>query len=505
MSRIATNKSTVDGDVPAKIVRRFAAYLAEPLTDIFNTGLLKGEYPKIYKIERCTPVPKVYPTEKLSQLRNISGLLNFDKIFEKLIAQLMIADMEAKIDKAQFGNQRGVGIQHYLVQMLHRILSELDTTSGKKSSAVLATFVDWENAFPRQCPTLGVQSFLENGVRPSLIPILISYFKDRKMSIKWHGKRSVLRHVKGGGPQGATLGLLEYISQSNSNADCVNIEDRYKFIDDLSILEVINLLTVGLASHNLKGQVPSDVPLHNQIIPAENLKSQQWLQAIEQWTEDKKMKINSKKTKAMIFNFTSNQFTTKLQLDNENIEIIENTKLLGTIISNDLKWDLNTKNLIKKANMRMQLLRKVASFGASKKDLKEIYILFIRSILEQSAVVWSSSLTCQNKIDLERIQKSALRIILGNEYGNYTNALNKLDLQTLEERRDILCLNFAKKCTKNDRFKNIFPLNESKHEMITRNKETYKVEHAKSERLKKSAVIHMQNLLNIEEARMSKF
>ena len=117
LSRIATDKSTVSGDIPAKLVRRFAAYLAEPLTDVYNTALLKGEYPQIYKIESCTPVPKTYPTEKLSQLRNISGLLNFDKIFEKMIAQLMVSDMEAKIDKKQFGNQKGIGIQHYLVQL----------------------------------------------------------------------------------------------------------------------------------------------------------------------------------------------------------------------------------------------------------------------------------------------------------------------------------------------------------------------------------------------------
>ena len=49
----------------------------------------------------------------------------------------------------------------------------------------------WNNAFPRQCPKLGVESFMANGVRPSLIPVLVSYFQDRQMSVKWHGCRSV--------------------------------------------------------------------------------------------------------------------------------------------------------------------------------------------------------------------------------------------------------------------------------------------------------------------------
>ena len=70
--------------------------------------------------------------------------------------------------------------------------------------------------------------------------------------------------------------------------------------------------------------------------------------------------INGKKTKTMIFNFTDNfKFTTRLKLENENVEVISNTRLLGTIISDDLKWDLNTASIVKKANMRMELIRKL--------------------------------------------------------------------------------------------------------------------------------------------------
>jgi hypothetical protein len=56
---------------------------------------------------------------------------------------------------------------------------------------------------------------------------------------------------QGGGPQGATIGLLEYLSQSNNSSDMVNESERFKFLDDLSILEIVNLLTVGLTSFNL--------------------------------------------------------------------------------------------------------------------------------------------------------------------------------------------------------------------------------------------------------------
>ena len=106
----------MQGDIPAKILKYFAAYLSEPLTHIFNTCIRSGEYPDLYKYEVCTPIPKVYPTQTLSQLRNISGLFTFDKVFEKLLAEIMISDMKDKMDN-----------QQYLIQMLQSIHCSLDT------------------------------------------------------------------------------------------------------------------------------------------------------------------------------------------------------------------------------------------------------------------------------------------------------------------------------------------------------------------------------------------
>ena len=266
------------------------------------------------------------------------------------------------------------------------------------------------------------------------------------------------------------------------------------------MLEIVDLLTVGITSYNLKMHVPSDIPVHNQYIPAENLKSQEWLQKINQWTIQQKMLINEKKTKSLIFNFTEKyQFSTRLKLNEETLEVLESTKLLGTIITDDLSWNMNTLNIVKKANARMELVRKVAGFGASEDDLKTIYFLFVRSLLEQSATVWHSSLTQENSDDLERVQKSAVKIILGQHYENYEKSLVKLEMESLHDRREFLCLKFANKCLKNPKTKKMFPENVRIHNMETRNPEKYLVQHANTERLKNSAIIYMQNLLNKNE------
>ena len=87
---------------------------------------------------------------------------------------MMIADMEPKMDPAQYGNSKGISIQHYLIKMVHKILTALDNNSRRETFAVIASPIDWNNAFPIQCPTLGIQSFIKNGVRPGLIPVLIN-------------------------------------------------------------------------------------------------------------------------------------------------------------------------------------------------------------------------------------------------------------------------------------------------------------------------------------------
>ena len=176
------------------------------------------------------------------------------------------------------------------------------------------------------------------------------------------------------------------------------------------------------------------------------------------------------------------------------------------MLTNDLKWDVNTDYLVRKANTRMEMRRKVASFTNSREDKKDIYILYIRSILEQSSVVWHSSLTKENEEDLERVQKSAVRIILGKNYTNYEEALIQVDLDSLKIRREELCKRFAKNCIKSENFRanSIFHKKIKEHKMNTRNEESFKVDYSNTGRLMKSAIPYMQRILNQENDREKK-
>ena len=146
----------------------------------------------------------------------------------------------------------------------------------------------------------------------------------------------------------------------------------------------------------------------------------------------------------------------------------------------------------------MQLLNAAAAYTRSKFDLKCIYITFIRSVLEKSAVVWHSSLNKRNRKDLERVQKAAVRVIMGNEYTTYEKGLEILNIETLENRRKFLCLKFAKNCLKNEKMNELFKNKKPKHQMKKRNEEKYEIKIAKTKRYKQSSLPYMTKLLNNE-------
>ena len=100
----------------------------------------------------------------------------------------------------------------------------------------------------------------------------------------------------------------------------------------------------------------------------------------------------------------------------------------------------------------------------------------------------------QNISDLERVQKSATKIILKNSYINYQNALRRLNLDDLMQRRNQLCKSFAKPSVKNASI--YFEPNDKLHSMNTRNTNIYRIKHCNTEGFNKSAMPQMQRMLN---------
>ena len=134
------------------------------------------------------------------------------------------------------------------------------------------------------------------------------------------------------------------------------------------------------------------------------------------------------------------------------------------------------------------------NYGASTGDLVDVYVKQVRCLLELAVAAWQGSITKAEKSSLERVQKSAVRIILGNEYSSYQNSLETLKMEDLESRRIKLCLKFGRKAESHPKHKNWFVSNN--HSLNTRNKQKYKNVHFNHTRFKNSPICYLTDLLN---------
>ena len=290
-----------------------------------------------------------------------------------------------------------------------------------------------------------------------LLNIVISYLTDRSMFLTYKNSQSSRKMLPGGGPQGAYLGGLIFIIKYNGaflrppiprpvrGPVLKSKAEKVKFVDDGTVAVSIDLKQCLVPDPVERTRPVNYHERTGHILPAENNLLQYYIQDTESFVKDNKMIINKKKTK--VISFTKSRkwdFPPELEFaDGTLIEYIPETKLVGVILSENLRWHKNTFYICQKARQKNWMLRRMVKLGLETSTMFDVYTKEVRSILELAVPVWHSGLTKLQSTDIERIQKISFKILLGNNYLDYKQACKYLSAQTLEERRVKLCLKFA--------------------------------------------------------------
>ena len=98
-----------------------------------------------------------------------------------------------------------------------------------------------------------------------------------------------------------------------------------------------------------------------------------------------------------------------------------------------------------------------------------------------------------NSDKIEKVQKTCFKLILGNNYQSYQNALEKLDELKLDQRRKKLCLKFAKKSSLNPKMSTLF---QKRVNRITRKATRFIEPLTHSKRAYNGPIPHLIRLLN---------
>ena len=508
-----TTKGGVPGDLPVKLAKEFGPELARPAAKLFRTISKTGIWPTRWKTERGIPLKKTTNPESENDLRIISLTPFLSKVYEKFVVDWLTIYIADKIDPNQYGGKKGSSINHYMIDFITFILYNQDL---KEPRAVLAAMVDFQKAFNRQDHATLITILSEEMNVPGwLLAIIMGFLSERQLVVAYRGEESGSKAMPGGGPQGTVLGMLLFlilINRAGFPEEDRTIGSRVtqgatvrtairnlhlKYVDDLTLLESMKLrdaLTVN-------PQQTLERPLNYHQRTEHTLKPgysqvQNQLLLLEKYAAENKMKINQGKTKLMLFNTAKLlDFEPDIAVNNETVELVEEIKLLGVIVTSDLKWHENTKHITKKAFSRIWMLRRLKNMGASRQVLLDAYCKLVRSVVEFAAPVWTSGITKENSIHIERVQKSALAVILGPDYSSYEEACSKLNVQTLSKRREQLCYSFALKASKHTEHKHWFV--ENQEQVNTRSqKPCFKPAHARTQRFQNSPIPYLTHLLN---------
>ena len=107
--------------------------------------------------------------------------------------------------------------------------------------------------------------------------------------------------------------------------------------------------------------------------------------------------------------FYANPPTPTLSIDDVPLNFVNCAKILGIWLQDDLKWDKQIKEMLKKANSRLYMLRNLKRFGFNPTELGIIYKGYVRPLLVYGDVVSGSSLICDQGTTLEKVKKKSLQ------------------------------------------------------------------------------------------------
>lgn len=155
------------------------------------------------------------------------------------------------------------------------------------------------------------------------------------------------------------------------------------------------------------------------------------------------MELNLNKNKEFTVSFLKKQPSLlPLTVNDQLLEAVPTNKLLGVMLTSDLKWNKHDEYICSKARKRFYALRMLKRSSVPLSDLHSVYRCFIWPVLEYACPVWHTSLSLPLKDDVGDIQQRTIRRIY--PYLSYSLGLHELNLATLFDGRQSLCCPFYK-------------------------------------------------------------
>ena len=326
---------------------------------IKNTGYIivklymeQGYFPTCWKYGNVTPIHKKDDKSAPSNYRPITLLRSLCKVMERCVHKYLYNYIieNAILTPFQSGFVRGDSTTNQLLQIYHTFCNAVD--SGKE---VRAVFCDISKAFDRVWHRGLLHKLSGIGCSDKITSWFSNYLTGRKQRVVLSGHVSEWMSALAGVPQGSILGPLLFLIYINDIVKNLGCSIRL-FADDTSLYIVVE--SSNGAAHSLNID----------------------LNTISTWAEAWLVAFNAGKTLSMIFSRKANPAQhPPLLMNNIILTETDTHKHLGLTLSNTCTWSNHIQAMT------------TLKFRVSRKSLEQMYISFVRPLLEYCDSVWDNA------------------------------------------------------------------------------------------------------------------
>ena len=229
----------------------------------------------------------------------------------------------------------------------------------------------------------------ELGIHGNMYKWIKNFLTDRLIRTKVGNAYSAKKVLEEGLPQGSSLSSTLFLIYLNDLPKEIKSE-KDQYADDLSMWQTQN--NIGTCA----------ILLNEDLIKLERF--------CIKW----KIKINYTKTVYTIFSKSSKeaQKNVKIQIGEHKVNKEENPVCLGVDLDSRLTFSKQMEKLKQKATNRLKIVKRLASskWGANKNNLRQMYLGYVRSVLEQHLALQSICSTSQQQ-KLDKVQNEAVKFI----------------------------------------------------------------------------------------------
>ena len=309
------NVATGPNEISSVMLRQTAHTISPYLTTTFNQSLSQGKFPTSWKTSNITPIFKTGDPASATNYRPISLLSLISKSLERQVHNAILDHLIANhlLSDNQFGFRPRASTQEAVLSVTTAWHLALE-----RGNCVACVFFDISKAFDSLPHHLILQSLARVGICGSLLCWIQDYLSNRSQRVVLYGSASTKARATSGVPQGLILGPLLFII----------------FMDPLSTLPLST--SAGLT------KFADDICYYREVsVAADCAAAQADVCAISDWMEERDLKINVIKIKAMTVSRKRRPPVLEIKVGESPIECVSSYRYLGIIITSNLSWSLH--------------------------------------------------------------------------------------------------------------------------------------------------------------------